>query len=480
MRSFSFKRLFIVAGLLTAGMLNGQTVTFTHVADKFYSNVYSGYTPVFDKLGRPYLYVASKELGLTIYDINTPSNPVLLQTIPVASFNNLKPNSLTQDGNYLYVATGDFQTLSVQRAGLTIIDVSNPLVPVIDDHWDSAAYAQGGAIVQVEGNYAYLGAMEEGVITLDVSNKQNILFKSRIIPDPVFGNPPYSPNARGMYIKNDTMLLGYDAGGLRMIDFTNKLSPQEIGKYINTSLTSVATAAYNNVVRVGHYAYVPIDYCGLEVIDISNPANMQSAYWLNPWGCNNSDTAHDWQGGHGHMNEIVFVQNDSIVIISAGDSEVLAVDATDPNQPAIIGSYGPPGDAQFSWGVDARNGLVAVTLVHNLIQLPVVSTTGGFRLLNWNYLATANEQNSIAASMKLFPNPAGEESRLLFFLPQEGEVSLGIYDISGRCVKTLVEGSLPAGLQRIHIDASDLPGGAYTCMLHAGGVVTAAKLLIVK
>jgi hypothetical protein len=43
------------------------------------------------------------------------------------------------------------------------------------------------------------------------------------------------------------------------------------------------------------------------------------------------------------------------------------------------------------------------------------------------------------------PNPFGRSTNIAFGLPKEGPVQLAIYDTSGRLVRTLVEGTLPAG-----------------------------------
>lgn len=41
----------------------------------------------------------------------------------------------------------------------------------------------GGGIIETEGNYAFLGAMLNGMVILDISDKFNISFVSRFMPD---------------------------------------------------------------------------------------------------------------------------------------------------------------------------------------------------------------------------------------------------------------------------------------------------------
>jgi hypothetical protein len=76
----------------------------------------------------------------------------------------------------------------------------------------------------------------------------------------------------------------HGAGGLRVIDVSNKRRPREIGRYINQALPG-KPQAYNNVILEGSRAYVALDYCGLEILDISDPKNIRQLGWWNPWEC---------------------------------------------------------------------------------------------------------------------------------------------------------------------------------------------------
>ena len=58
-------------------------------------------TMLHDALGRPYLYVANKEAGLKIYQINNLISPVLVASVPKSNLDSLDVMNLTQNGNYL-------------------------------------------------------------------------------------------------------------------------------------------------------------------------------------------------------------------------------------------------------------------------------------------------------------------------------------------------------------------------------------------
>ena len=152
-----------------------DTVIFNTLGNFNFNFTYSGYTPLIDRLGRPYVYLAAKELGLVTFDVSNTMNPIPVDSQTVVSLGNLKVTGVAQDSIYLLVSLGDFQGAG-QNAGLAIFDVSNPVNPVLLDRWDSTAFNGGVATVIWQGNYAYLGAMSSGVVILDISNKLDIQF----------------------------------------------------------------------------------------------------------------------------------------------------------------------------------------------------------------------------------------------------------------------------------------------------------------
>jgi hypothetical protein len=462
--------LLVVFCCINSLLAQNDTVIFAPLGQYNYPTNYSAYKTQFDQLGRPYLYAASKENGIRIFDISNPNSITLSATIFPFSLGGLKPTYLLQDSNYLYVGLGDFQGVG-QRAGMAIIDVTTPTAPVILDRWDSAAYDQGVSSLAFEGNYVYLAAMEEGIIVLDISTPSNIQFVSRMIPDTSFPGVGYPPNARAMYVKNDTMLLAFDAGGLRTINCANKQNLLEIGMYVNTNLLAVAGAAYNDVALIGNYAYVPVDYCGLEVIDISNPALMTNVAWNNPWNCNNSN----WIGREGHANQIIYRSAEQIVFVSAGDSEILAFDASDPSQPQIIGAWGMPHDTAGAWGLDVNATMIAVARVANPIQIPFIADTGGVKLLAWNYMMTQNEID-VSPEISVYPNPATDIVTIALPVAPGQSYTIDVIDITGRIVKTQTADTKVNGTNA-EVNMSGLAAGVYTVRVSGKNGVQSARVV---
>jgi hypothetical protein len=83
-------------------------------------------------------------------------------------------------------------------------------------------------------------------------------------------------------------------------------------------------------------------------------------------------------------------------------------------------------------------------------------------------------------SLSAYPNPFNPRTSLRFELPQTGEVSLILYDITGREVERLAQGALAAGVHTVSFDGSALSSGLYFARLTASQGVITRKLLLIR
>ncbi|MBI4721703.1 MAG: CotH kinase family protein [Candidatus Stahlbacteria bacterium] len=79
-----------------------------------------------------------------------------------------------------------------------------------------------------------------------------------------------------------------------------------------------------------------------------------------------------------------------------------------------------------------------------------------------------------------FPNPFAHSTTIKYHLPVKTEVSLKIYDITGRTVKTLVNGEKNAGSYSVNFDANYLTTGIYFVKLVAGKYKATRKLILAR
>ncbi len=84
-----------------------------------------------------------------------------------------------------------------------------------------------------------------------------------------------------------------------------------------------------------------------------------------------------------------------------------------------------------------------------------------------------------------YPNPFNPTTTINYQLPVDGYVTLKVYDVLGREVKTLVNGQLPVGRYTATLDGSQLATGVYFYRINIHGTdgktfVSTKKALLMK
>ncbi len=85
-----------------------------------------------------------------------------------------------------------------------------------------------------------------------------------------------------------------------------------------------------------------------------------------------------------------------------------------------------------------------------------------------------------------YPNPFNPSTNIQFALPEAGEVSLTIYDLTGRVIQSLASGRMAAGYHRVVWDGRDARGvsvatGVYFYrIVTSGGFVATRKMIFMK
>lgn len=334
---------------------------------------------VCDALARPFLHIAMKNGGLRILDISNRAAPKIEARIGVDPFANLHVMHLTQVGEYLFLALGDFFDARGAHAGLAVVHVKNPAQPKVVSVWKSKEVLHGSAMVIVEGKYAYLGAMTEGVMIFDVSKPEKVERVSTFQPDVDFPrkkpNKIQHPNARGLAIRGNLLYLAYDAGGMRVLDVADKSKPKEIGRYVNKAMAK-KQEAFNNIVLDKNLAYIACDYAGLEIVDVSDPRNMRQVGWWNPWEAQSLKNL--WFNSPGHTNQLALDAKKKLVYLSAGASELQVVDVAISAKPRLSATFaGTPKGKLGVWGLAMSTDRVYLTYMTAVI--PFRGTWAGIK-----------------------------------------------------------------------------------------------------
>ncbi|HPF90576.1 MAG TPA: hypothetical protein PLL57_07950 [Flavobacteriales bacterium] len=395
----------------------------------------SSYSCRIDRMGRDYLYMACWNLGLVTLDISDPAQPIAVDTLTRAELGGTNAMNLEQRGAVLYLALGGFND-DQQGTAFATVDISDPTAPVLLDRWDGgSAFTTGAAIVILQDDRAFLGAMEDGVVAFDIADPANITYLGSFLPDTEWpGLVAYPPNARGMAAQDDLLLLCYDAGALRAIDISDPANMSEVGRYLNPQQPALTPCAYNNVVIKGDRAIIATDFCGFEVVDISDPAAMTQVNWTNPWNCLGAS----WFGSDGHTNETVLALNDSLLFLSGGDSEMLIYDVSVPDDPTLAGGHILPNDTAAAWGVDVFGDRTAVCLLNNSFIVfppqPYYSRFGGMVLYTWEVERTTGllAASGLHRRPRLWPNPTTDQLSFTLDADPGALVRMAIMDAQGR------------------------------------------------
>jgi hypothetical protein len=384
--------------------LTGQYQASFDLRWELSTNPNRGQSTVVDKLDRPYFYFANKEGGLQIFEYDLTGIPEEIRQFPVDSFSGHDVMNAYQHETFLYLALGDFFSSEPKQAGMAVIDVSNPGQPKLLGQWYSTEPMNGTNYIYSNGEVAYLGAMNFGLVIFDVSNKNEIDSVNTLLPDTHFPvqNPTGTiiPNTRGFQVVNDTMWLCFDAGGLRVLDLQNPMQPIEISQYINP-LQDITQQAYNDIVIHGDVAYISLDYCGFEILDISNPVDIKQLGSDNPWGCEDGG----WLFNEGHANQLQLDTAHQLLFLSAGDSEIVCYDVNQPTVPVMAGAIGLTGDSRGSWGVTLHQDQLFVSYISTFV--PFVSLWSGIQIfkiqIDSSNVSVITPENLTEVSV--FPNP---------------------------------------------------------------------------
>ncbi len=142
--------------------------------------------------------------------------------------------------------------------------------------------------------------------------------------------------------------------------------------------------------------------------------------------------------------------------------------------------------------VGAVNGNGTTTEVRNytFTDKGLASGTYNYRLKqidfngNYEYHNLSNEVvigvPSVFDLAQNYPNPFNPSTTINYQISAPGKVTLSLYDLNGREVKSLVNETKEAGYYSVSLNASDLSSGIYFYTLTSGNFVQTKKLSLVK
>jgi hypothetical protein len=303
---------------------DGQGGTFTSLSDAIGVFV-SGSTA----------YVASRDDdALTIIDVSNPTAPVELGVAIDDSQGGTF--SRLEGAHSVFVTETTAYVTSFFDDAFTIIDVSNPAVPVelgvaLDDSQGGTFSRLNGAQgVFVVGTVAYVTANTDRALTIiDVSNPAAPVELGVALDDSQGGTFSSLETASGLFVSDlKAYVTSPVADALSIIDVSNPSSPVELGLALDDNRGGVFSRldGANDIYVSGSTAYVTSLFDdALTVIDVSNPSvPIELGVALD-----------DSQGGiFTSLNSAqgVFISGTIAYVTSSIDSALTAVDISDPSE----------------------------------------------------------------------------------------------------------------------------------------------------
>jgi len=204
--------------------------------------------------------------------------------------------SIEVSGNYAYAACGS--------SGLQIINISDPVHPIIIGSFDTSDWVGDVAVL---GNYIYVSDRNSGLYILDLSSPANPVQIGH------FSYGIYNICIRGDYIFATTL------NGLLVINISNPESPQLTGSVLSDG-------TFEEIAILGNFACIASYNGGLQLVNISDLSHpIISGFYDSPDICFNVST------------------NDRYVYLSDRSAGLLIIDISEPEEPQLIGSYDTPG-----------------------------------------------------------------------------------------------------------------------------------------
>jgi hypothetical protein len=107
-----------------------------------------------------------------------------------------------------------------------------------------------------------------------------------------------------------------------------------------------------------------------------------------------------------------------------------------------------------------------LSLTDNTLQLNTTDAIIQFNLLP-SILSSDNIQNN-SLSLLVYPNPANHTASISYQLTDKEHITLELFDITGRKIRTLLNNEQDHGMHTLNISISDLSSGIYLVRLSAG------------
>ncbi|MBL0062892.1 MAG: T9SS type A sorting domain-containing protein [bacterium] len=276
----------------------------------------------------------------------------------------------------------------------------------------------------------------------------------------------------------------FSSDGIRVLNVSDPLNIVRVDTP-NLSSSGQSPVVYNE------YLYVS-NFDTIEVVDVSDPSNPTTISAF-PRGVRGLEMA---------------LNRNYLYVEDIFTDSCAVFDLSDPTEPALMGfidgfdDFGISHD-DYMFVVDRGNELT----VYNL-QNPLYPGIAGYYKMDdnlirglsvdWPYVYAGGNENlhifdvsnvlpahtrseiPTGITLSAYPNPFNPSTTIAFDLNARAQVSLDVYDVTGRLVRTLINEQLNAGSYTHNFDAQGLPSGAYFARLVTPQVSQTARITLIR
>jgi photosystem II stability/assembly factor-like uncharacterized protein len=112
-------------------------------------------------------------------------------------------------------------------------------------------------------------------------------------------------------------------------------------------------------------------------------------------------------------------------------------------------------------------------------RLKQIDYNGNFEFFNLSSTVEIGKPDKFTLHPN-YPNPFNSSTKISYSIPENGFVTLKIYDASGKEIKTLIKENQTAGNYNLIFSGSNLSTGTYFCRLESNNYSSIIKLLCIK
>jgi len=147
-------------------------------------------------------------------------------------------------------------------------------------------------------------------------------------------------------------------------------------------------------------------------------------------------------------------------------------------------------DGEFeNVGFVPGHGTTTDIQVYSYVDLKVASGNYTYRLKQMDFDGSFEYSSEVAVDVTIplefaleqnYPNPFNPSTVIKYSIPENGFVTLDVYNLLGEKVASLVNGVQDAGRYEVNFDASQLASGVYIYSLRSGSFNLVKKMLLMK